>query len=98
MSLNLLQSHPAVVSGRAVLIKACIQEESVSKKIRFGPFFITFNSVCIIIVKQEEITCQVFSKRLLQRCVHPGNARKDLLGLRRLESPSFSKYKNEKNK
>lgn len=59
MFLSLLLSHPAVASGRAVLIKACIQEESVSKKIRFGPF-ITFNSVCIIIVKQEEITCQVF--------------------------------------
>lgn len=32
-------SHPAMVAGRAVLIKACIQEEAVSKKIEFFPFF-----------------------------------------------------------
>lgn len=58
-------SHPAVEAGRAVPIKALkarIQGETVSKKIRSFSFSNALNNVCIIVVKQEEITCQAVCK------------------------------------
>ena len=90
--------QPPRRAGRAVLIKVCIQEETVSKKIKSFSFFNALNNVCIIVVRQAEITCQAVSKVAVTGLCASRNCTKGSSGCgkKRLELPYFLKHKNEK--
>lgn len=85
-------------------MKTCVQEETISKITFFG-FFITSLSllhltICIIIAKQGEITCQVVSKVSVTGMYPSWKCTKGSSGFgkKRLGFLYFLKSKNEKIK